>query len=108
MESPTIERSQEEAQSGEVVSSDQRRKPPRSLEIAQRGIYSDKDFAQCMSALMSDLIEERLTPGVGNAVVNAGGKLLKLVELRNRYGRAGDCEVKMLELAPRPGGGARQ
>lgn len=38
-----------------------------------------------MSALMSDLIEGSLPPEVGNAVCNAGGKLLKVVEMRFRY-----------------------
>ena len=42
-----------------------------------------------MSALMSDLIEGKITPGVGNAPVNAGGKLLKMVELQMKYGQNG-------------------
>jgi len=40
-----------------------------------------------MSALMSDLIEGNITPQVGNATVNAGGKLLKIVELQLKYGK---------------------
>jgi hypothetical protein len=40
-----------------------------------------------MSALMSDLIEGSITPQVGNATVNAGGKLLKVVELQLKYGK---------------------
>ena len=40
-----------------------------------------------MSGLMSDLIEERIKPQVGNAVVNAGGKLLKVVEMQQKYGK---------------------
>lgn len=39
-----------------------------------------------MSALMSDIIDGRVTPQVGNAVVNAGGKLLKVVEMQIRHG----------------------
>lgn len=39
-----------------------------------------------MSALMSDIIEERVTPQMGNATVNAGGKLLKVVEMQHKYG----------------------
>jgi len=42
-----------------------------------------------MSALMSDLIEGRVTPSVGNATCNAGGKLLKVVELQYKYGVKG-------------------
>lgn len=42
-----------------------------------------------MSALMSDLIEGKITPQVGNATVNCGGKLLKVVELQLKYGKQG-------------------
>jgi hypothetical protein len=43
-----------------------------------------------MSALMSDLIEGKVTPQVGNACCNAGGKLLKMVELQHKYGNASE------------------
>ena len=59
---------------------------PRSLVLAAAGVKSASDFAQMMSALMSDLLEGRVTPNTGNAVVNAGGKLLKVVEMRLKYG----------------------
>lgn len=39
-----------------------------------------------MSALMSDLIEGKVTPSVGNAAVNAGGKLLKITEMQLKFG----------------------
>jgi hypothetical protein len=39
-----------------------------------------------MSALMIDLIEGSVSPGIGNAACNAGGKLLKVVELQHKYG----------------------
>lgn len=39
-----------------------------------------------MSALMSDVIEGAITPIVANATVNAGGKLLKVVEMQYKYG----------------------
>ena len=64
-------------------------KPPRSLAAAERGIKTGRDFANLMSALMSDLIEGRVTPSVGNATCNAGGKLLKVVELQYKYGTKG-------------------
>lgn len=41
-----------------------------------------------MSALMSDLIDGRVAPQVGNATCNAGGKLLRIVELQFKYGTA--------------------
>lgn len=40
-----------------------------------------------MSALMSDIIEGAVSPQVGNAAVNAGSRLLKVVELQLKYGK---------------------
>lgn len=59
---------------------------PRSLEIAASGVNTGGHFAALMSALMSDLIDGRVTPSIGNAVCNAGGKLLKVVEMQQRWG----------------------
>ena len=73
---------------------------PRSLAIAARGIRTGSDFANLMSALMSDLIEGRVTPSIGNATCNAGGKLLKVVEMQYRYGVQGPgTGEKILTLA---------
>jgi len=58
----------------------------RSLAIAERGIRTGCDFANMMSALISDIISGRVTPQVGNAACNAGGKLLKIVEMQHQYG----------------------
>ena len=52
-----------------------------------------------MSALMSDLIDGRVTPNVGNATCNAGGKLLKVVEMQYKYGTQGPGQNKKLILA---------
>lgn len=52
-----------------------------------------------MSAIMSDLIEGNLTPAVGNATVNAGGKLLKVAELQLKYGtQSPKSNARILEL----------
>jgi len=74
---------------------------PRSLAIAEGGIRTGKDFANVMSALMSDLLSGRVTPNIGNATCNAGGKLLKVVELEYKYGTkdAKDGSHKELVLA---------
>jgi hypothetical protein len=76
---------------------------PRSLAISERGIRTGGDFASLMSALMSDIIGGRVTPQVGNAACNAGGKLLKIVEMQYQYGKQrgvnGDRE---LSLVPGP------
>lgn len=74
--------------------------PPRSLAISERGVRTGKDFANLMSALMSDVIAGRVTPSVGNAACNAGGKLLKVVEMQYKYGTAGPgAGEKSLSLA---------
>lgn len=66
----------------------ERRSLPKSLAFAQRGITTAQQFAGLMSALMTDLLEGTVTPGIGNATCNAGGKLLKMVELNQKYGQA--------------------
>lgn len=58
-----------------------------------------------MSALMSDVIDGSLNPGVVNAAVNAGGKLLKVVEMQYRYGRKAD-QVAQPEFVLATGGGS--
>lgn len=59
----------------------------KSLKYAKRNIKTGTDFACFMSALMSDLIEGKVTPQIANASCNAGGKLLKVVEMQHRYGK---------------------
>lgn len=71
---------------------------PRSLSLAERGVKTGADFANMMSALMSDIISERITPVVANAACNAGGKLLKVVEMQYKYG--GKESDRVLTLAP--------
>jgi len=74
------------------------RKPASSLAIAERGVQSSSDFRDLMSALMSDVIRGSLNPMVTNAAVNAGGKLLKMVELEYKLSsdtRRRDSSLKM-------------
>jgi hypothetical protein len=59
----------------------------RSVAIATSGVRTGQDFAALMTALMSDIIEERISPNVANAAINAGGKLLKVVEMQYKYSR---------------------
>jgi hypothetical protein len=75
------------------------RSVPRSIEIAARGISTASDFSQLMSALMSDVIEGLMTPSVSNAAVNAGGKLLKAVEMQIKYGTKNGTGVSDLVLS---------
>lgn len=70
-----------------------------SYQIASKGINTSKDFANLMCGLMSDVISGNMTPAVANAAVNAGGKLLKVVELENKYGTHGALGGKSLQLS---------
>lgn len=69
---------------------------PKSFAIASSGVHTASDFANLMSALMSDLIEGKLTPAVGNATCNAAGKLLKIVEMNQRYGKGDGSDRDLL------------
>ena len=60
-------------------------KAPRSLAIGEKGVDTAKDFASLMSAVMSDVLDGALSPQIANAVTNAGGKLLKVVEMQHKY-----------------------
>ena len=72
---------------------------PRCLKVSRKGIKTGDDFANYMSSLMSDLVEGRITPNVGNAACNAGGKLLKVVEMKYKYGTEGNGGNKTITLA---------
>ncbi len=51
-----------------------------------------------MSALIPDVLEGNVSPSVANAVVNAGGKLLKAAEMQIRYGHPDAQGRKILHL----------
>lgn len=84
---------------GETKLEGRQKRAPRSLTIAKAGIHTGSEFAAVMSALMSDLLEGRMDPQVGNAVCNAGGKLLKIVEMQFKYGKSPEGQQeKVLQL----------
>lgn len=71
------------------------------MTVANGGVETGEDFARLMSALMSDVIEGRVTPDIANAACNAGGKLLKVVEMQYRYGATeAQQKAKTLRLTP--------
>lgn len=72
----------------------------RSGPIAAAGVQTGEDFANLMSALMCDVIDGSISPNVANATVNAGGKLLKVVEMQYRYGSPKESKPMTLTLAP--------
>lgn len=51
-----------------------------------------------MSALMSDVVADRITASRCNAACNAGGKMLKAVEIEQKYGRPQEDGSKLLAL----------
>ena len=59
---------------------------PKSRSIAERGVMDSGDFCNLMSALMGDVLTDRVEPKVANAAINAGSKLLKMVEMQQKYG----------------------
>ena len=71
-----------EPKEGAVV----KRGRPCSLVVAARGIRTGNDFADLMSALMQDVVGDRISAATCNAACNAAGKLLRVVELQLRYG----------------------
>lgn len=56
-----------------------------------------------MGAMMHDVISGALTPQVCNAAVNAGGKLLKMVEMQMKYGSKATDGSKNLQLTAKRG-----
>ena len=73
----------------------------RSVELAERGIHTGSQFASVMSALLTDTIAGRIDPQVSNASCNIAGKLLKVVELQYKYGKAVDGQTeRLLALTP--------
>lgn len=63
---------------------------PKCTALIEAGIVTAQDFAGAMSAMMSDIVTGRIDPQVANAVCNAGGKLLKAVEMQYKFGTKGD------------------
>ena len=59
---------------------------PLTLALSEQGINTAQDFSNVMGAIMTDLVAGRLAPNVANAMCNAGGKMLKAVEMQMKYG----------------------
>lgn len=76
---------------------------PRSVEIASSGIRDDHQAAEYLSALIGDVMTDRVSVRIANTGVNAMGKLLKLVEMRQKYGQPENA--RSLDLV---GGGTRK
>lgn len=77
---------------------------PKSVRIAEEGIYSAQDFMNLMSAVTSDVLSRRITPQMANSVTNSGGKMLKAAEMTMKYGTLGPENKRVLALAEKANG----
>ena len=59
----------------------------RSLVLAKKEIRTTADYGCLMAALITDVIEEKVTPTILLAAVAAGRQLIKAAELNLKYGR---------------------
>jgi hypothetical protein len=73
----------------------------RALAIVERGLQNSQDYLNYLAALTRELHMETTRPQVGNAVCNAIGKTLKLVELQEKYGKdsSDSRQGKVLQIA---------
>jgi hypothetical protein len=72
----------------------------KCLEHFERGIANCGQLAKGMSLLMADLLTERVSTSVANSVCNSAGKMLKAVEMQQRYGKTvaktGEKELQLI------------
>lgn len=67
-----------------------------SAPIAEEGVKDSSDFSKLMSALMGDVLNGRISTDVANATCNAGGKMLKCIEMQYKYGSRTKKAAKLL------------
>jgi hypothetical protein len=79
---------------------------PMSTQLAAKGIQTDADFAGVFTALIGDTLSGAITPNVANASCNAAGKLLKMIELRSKYGRGEP--MKLVKTSESSGNSVRE
>jgi hypothetical protein len=70
-------------------SADSSKTSPRSAAHFDRGIHDDIQFANASIAVAGDLVNGAITPSVGNAVCANMRNVLKVVELKHKYGVQG-------------------
>jgi len=79
----------------------EKRGPAKSTPHFERGIANCGQLAKGMSLLMSDLLSERVSTSVANSVCNSAGKMLKAVEMQQRFGKTvsvgGDKELQLVQ-----------
>lgn len=65
----------------------ERERSAKSVPHFERGIANCGELAKGMSLLMADVLAERVSTCVANAVCNGAGKMLKAAEMQQRYGK---------------------
>jgi len=74
---------------------------PKSLPIFEAIVTTANQYVMAFSCLMADLAANRIAPSVGNAISNAGGKMLKAFEMNARFGAStkpdGVKELRLIE-----------
>lgn len=69
----------------------------RTPAVVTKTVKNSADLKAIMGTLVSDLRAHKVTPMVANAMCNASGKLLKIVEMEYKYGRS-KSQAKRLTL----------
>jgi hypothetical protein len=82
----------------DAVAKSESQSPAKSIPHFEKGIKTCGQLAQGMSLLMADVLSERVGTSTANAVCNAGGKMLKAVEMQQRYGTTQKTGAKELDL----------
>ncbi len=75
----------------------------RSLAIARGGLRTGFDTINMLTATITDVLEENVSTNQANVVVNAIGKVLKVVELQFKYGKPRKEGSQERDLAIVPG-----
>lgn len=71
----------------------------KSLDIARAGIQTDVQFAGFMSALIGDVMDGSVGVEVASAACRAGQNLLKIVEMRYRYGDREPGHIQLVDAS---------
>ena len=75
-----------------------KRQPLSAKMLADTGVSDSRKCANVLGAIALDVLQERITPQVGNTACNAIGKLIQIKTLEIKYGTSPSGGVKRLEL----------
>lgn len=72
----------------------------KSITHFEKGVTNCSELAKGMSLLMADILSERISTTMANAVCNGAGKMLKAAELQQRFGKTvkvtGEKELQLI------------